>query len=94
MKTKEQLITELKAEYPTLNRGEDNETIPLTIDEYEATIEQWADSMIEVELNKAKIEAEKIAKKDAITKLTALGIDPKVLGLQLDNLDETANGVA
>lgn len=94
MKTKEQIITELKAEYPTLNRGEDNKIIPLTTNEYEATIEQWADSIIEIELNKAKMEAEKIAKMDVIKKLIALGINPKVLGLQLDNFDETTNGAA
>ncbi len=91
MKTKEQLITELKKEYPTLNRGEDADILALTPTEYEATISDWADAMLEHEAELAKIAAAKVAKIDAIGKLTALGIDPKVLGLQLDN--EITSGV-
>jgi hypothetical protein len=90
MKTKEQLITELKKEYPTLNRGEDAEIIALTPTEYEATISQWADAMLEHESELAKSAAAELAKIDAIAKLSALGIDPKVLGLQVDN--EITNG--
>lgn len=84
MKTKTELITELKAEYPSLNRGEDDQIIALTAAEYEETIAAWADSIIENELQLQKAIEARMAKKDAIEKLKALGIDPKVLGLEVD----------
>jgi hypothetical protein len=87
MKTKTELIAELKAEYPSLNRGEDDQVIALTSAEYEETISAWADSIIENELQIQKALEAQIAKKDAIAKLKALGIDPKVLGLEVDEAE-------
>jgi hypothetical protein len=55
MKTKEQLIAELKTEFPTLQTGNDqNGYVQLSADEYEATILEWAD----VRLAQAKAEAD------------------------------------
>ena len=84
MKTKVELIAELKAEYPTLNRGEDDQVIELSAAEYEATIASWADAIIDNELQIQKAIEAQNAKKEAIEKLKALGIDPKVFGLEVD----------
>ena len=84
MTTKTELIAKLKAEYPSLNRGEDDQVIPLTSAEYEETIAAWADSIIDNELQIQKALEAQVAKKEAIEKLKALGIDPKVFGLEVD----------
>jgi hypothetical protein len=55
MKTKEQLIAELKTEFPTLQTGNDQDGyVQLSADEYDATISEWAD----VRLAQAKAEAD------------------------------------
>jgi hypothetical protein len=36
-------IAELKAKYPTLTKGVNDEVIELSKDEYDATIEKWAE---------------------------------------------------
>lgn len=82
MTTKADKIAALKLEHPTLKSGGDDAGyVDLTPEEYEATIESWADSMLAKEAKLAEAEAQAQAKLDAIDKLTALGIDPKVLGL-------------
>jgi hypothetical protein len=82
MTTKTEKITALKIEYPTLKSGS-NETgyVELATEEYEATIEAWADSILDKEAKVAEAEALANAKTEAIEKLGALGIDPKALGL-------------
>jgi len=83
--TKQEMITELKKQYPTLKTGDDeNGYIVLTSEEYEETISKWADA--ELAKIAAETEAElKAAKKaEAEAKLAALGLDSddlKVLGL-------------
>lgn len=82
MTTKSDKIAALKTEYPTLKNGSDETGyVNLTAQEYEATIEQWADSILAAEAEAAEAEIAAKAKLDAIDKLTALGIDPKALGL-------------
>ena len=82
MTTKTEMIELLKAEYPTLKKGDDEQGYtPLDAKEYEAQIEQWADNRLAKEARVAEAEAIAEAKIDAIDKLTALGIDPKALGL-------------
>jgi hypothetical protein len=59
MKTKLEIITELKAEYPTLKTGDDERGYS-EIDsvEYEATIETWANNLYaEVLADEAKAKA-------------------------------------
>jgi hypothetical protein len=83
--TKNDKIVALKKEFPTIKIGSDETGYTqLDADEYEATIDQWAD----VELAKdAKAQAEKAAiaaKEAAKAKLEALGLtadDLKALGL-------------
>jgi hypothetical protein len=48
MKTKQEIITELKLEFPTLRIGDDdNGYTDLSAEEYEVTISQWADGRLE-----------------------------------------------
>ena len=79
---KETIIAELKTQYPTLRSGSDEAGYSeLSAKDYEATLEQWADSQIAEE---AKIEEQKLAKVSAEAKLAALGLTPddlKALGL-------------
>ena len=82
MTTKAEMIAAIKAENPTLRAGSDEDGyVDLTPAEYEATIEDWATSRLKKadELEQAKALAQ--SKLDAVDKLTALGIDPKALGL-------------
>ena len=82
MTTKSELIAAIKAENPTLRTGSDQDGYTdLTPAEYEATVEEWANSQLEQAAELAKAEALAAAKTEAIDKLTALGIDPKALGL-------------
>ena len=82
MTTKSELIAAIKAENPTLRTGSDEDGyVQLTAAEYEATVEQWATSRLEQAAELAEAEALATAKAEAIDKLTALGIDPKALGL-------------
>ena len=81
MITKEQLIAQYKAEYPTLTYGVNDEVFQMSVKEYEQTIEKWAN----FELAKIQEEADKAnAKAAAEAKLAALGLDAddlKALGL-------------
>jgi hypothetical protein len=82
MTTKADKIAALKLEHPTLKSGGDDAGyVDLTPEEYEATIEAWADSILDKEAKATEAEATAQAKLDAIDKLIALGIDPKALGL-------------
>ncbi len=82
MTTKSELIAAIKKENPTLRTGSDEDGyVQLTPAEYEATVEQWATSRLEQAAQLAEAEALATAKSEAVNKLTALGIDPKALGL-------------
>ena len=82
MTTKSDKIAALKLEHPTLKSGGDNAGyVDLTPEEYEATIEACADSILDKEAKAAEVEALANAKTEALEKLAALGIDPKALGL-------------
>lgn len=79
--TKNELIAQFKADYPTLTKGVNDEVITLGAEEYEATIAEWADNQIAEESAK---EATTIAKQSAEAKLSALGLtveDLKSIGL-------------
>jgi hypothetical protein len=85
MTTKAQMIAALKADYPTLRLGnEEDGYTELTDAQYQAQIAEWADARLAKE---AKIEEAKTlaaAKEAAQAKLEALGLttdDLKALGL-------------
>lgn len=80
--TKDDLIKQLKKDYPTLRQGNDEDGYQEIIgDEYDALIEFWADTQLKQEVENLKIETAKAA---AEAKLAALGLttdDLKALGL-------------
>lgn len=80
--TNNEIIEQLKAEYPTLRIGnEESGYTDLNTKDYEATIAQWAHNLIAAQ--SAETEA-KAAKATAQAKLAALGLtadDLKALGL-------------
>jgi hypothetical protein len=82
MTTLNEMIQTLKTEYPTLRIGdEDAGYTDLTPTEYEAQIADWAENRLAKEAKLAEAETAAQAKAEALDKLTALGIDPKALGL-------------
>lgn len=82
MTTKQEMIAILKSENPTLRVGNEADGYTnLSKTDYEATIQQWAENRLAKEASLAAEELAKQAKADAADKLTALGIDPKALGL-------------
>ena len=80
--TKQDKIAAFKAQYPTLRVGsEEAGYTELNAKDYEAKISEWADNELAAEAELAKAEELATAKAESIAKLTALGIDPKALGL-------------
>jgi hypothetical protein len=72
MTTKAEMIKQLKSEYPTLKSGDDERGYKdLSAADYEATISQWADSLV---ADNAKAEAEAKAAADKAALLVKLGI--------------------
>jgi hypothetical protein len=72
MTTKTELITELKSNYPTLRVGsEEDGYVELSTEEYNATIEKWADNKL-IELTETAAKENKEAAKAAL--LARLGI--------------------
>jgi hypothetical protein len=63
MKTKQEIIADLKLEFPTLRIGnDDNGYTDLSAEEYEATIAQWADAKLERLAREAEAQARAEAK--------------------------------
>ena len=82
MTTKEEMIAILKLENATLRVGNEADGYTdLSPTDYETTIAQWAENRLAKEASLVAEELAKQAKSDAAEKLTALGIDPKALGL-------------
>ena len=72
MTTKQEMINQLKLEFPTLRVGNDDDGyFNLSVEEYEATIAQWADAKLERLAREAEAEA-KATQKAAL--LERLGI--------------------
>ena len=82
MTTLQEMIEIIKEETPTLRVGDDEAGYTqLTPAEYEAKVAEWAANRLARKAKAAEAEAVETAKVDAAEKLTALGIDPKALGL-------------
>ncbi len=78
--TKQTIIAEIKAEFPTLTKSFDGADIELSAEEYEETIAAWADAKL-AEAQKAAAEAEKAAAKAAL--LEKLGLTQEEASLLL-----------
>lgn len=70
MKTKQEIIAELKLEFPTLRVGNDDDGyIDLSAEEYETTIAQWADGKLERLAKETEAIANSIAKAALLAQL-------------------------
>ena len=70
MTTKEEMISLLKTEFPTLRVGdEDNGYTELSVEDYEATIAEWADVRLTIEAKTLEAEAKATAKAALLEKL-------------------------
>ena len=74
-------IEALKLEYPTLTKGVNNEVFELTAEEYEATINRWAEYHL-TQLEEIAAENQKAAAKAAL--LAQLGITEEQAKLLLN----------
>ena len=80
MKTKQEVIAELKAEYPTLRTGSDEEGyVDLTPAEYEATIAEWADNLLADETKAAELAQAEADKAALLAKLGITADEAKLL---------------
>ena len=62
MTTKTEMIKQLKAEYPTLKNGDDERGYQdLSLADYEATIEKWADAKLKKENDAEQAATDKAA---------------------------------
>lgn len=78
--TRNEMISELKKEFPTLNRQENDEIIPLTVKEYEETIGRWADNRLK-QLENIAAENQSVIDREAL--LNRLGISADEAALLL-----------
>lgn len=71
--TKQELINQFKLDYPSLTKQVNEDIITLDQDEYEATIDAWADAKLAKEA--AKLQAEQ-ARQTKISAYEKLGLTP------------------
>ena len=70
MKTKDQITAELKAEYPTLKIGNDDEGYTeLNAKDYEAKISDWTEAVYAEEVANADSAAKAAKKQEVLAKL-------------------------
>lgn len=67
--TKQEIINKFKLDYPSLTKQIDNDVITLKQDEYEATIDAWADATIAKQLAELQAEQARQTKISAYEKL-------------------------
>ena len=80
MRTKQEIIAELKAEYPTLRTGSDEEGyVDLSAAEYEATIAEWADNLLADEAKAAELAQAEADKAALLAKLGITADEAKLL---------------
>jgi len=86
MTTLTEMIEVIRAENSNGLRigDEENGYTQLSAADYEAQIAQWAQGRLDKEAKLAEAESVAAVKLDAMDKLTALGIDPKALGLVIE----------
>jgi hypothetical protein len=78
--TKNQLITQLKKDFPTLREGsEEQGYIELSAEEYDARIEKWADNVLAKQAAEAAQVEAQIAKDALLEKLGITKEEAKLL---------------
>lgn len=82
MTTLNEMIAIIKAENPTIQVGDEEQGYTqLSQAEYDAQVADWAQGRLDKQVKLDEAESVVQAKVEAATKLIALGIDPKALGL-------------
>jgi len=80
MTTKKQMIDLLKAEFPTLQVGdEDNGYTELSAEDYEATISEWTDVRLAKETIALEAQAQAQAKAELLERLGITADEAKLL---------------
>ncbi|NDB62224.1 hypothetical protein EB001_27875 [bacterium] len=67
--TKTQIINKLKADYPTINKMINGESFVLSEQEYNQTLDEWANAIILKQQQIAEIEAKAEAKAELLERL-------------------------
>jgi hypothetical protein len=67
--TKNEMIIKLKKEFPKLTGQTNNEVFDLSAEEYEATIERWADNRLKAEAEETESQAKTIAKSELLNRI-------------------------
>jgi len=87
MKTKSQYIAQAKLENPKpLFMTSHGRQIELTDEEYETTMEAWAEMQIKQDVAKADLEQKLAFKESAKTKLAALGLTDSEINALIGNM--------
>lgn len=86
MKTLNEMIELIRSENPDgLRVGDDEQGYTMiSAEEYEATITDWANARLAKQAKAVETDAIIEAKKQAISKLIELGIDPKAFNLEAE----------
>ncbi len=80
MKNKQEIIKSLKLQFPTLRIGDDDKGYTeLSVEEYEATIAEWADAKLELEIKKSEAQAKAQAKAKLLERLGITEDEAKLL---------------
>ena len=77
--TKQTTIAQLKLDYPTLTKQINDQVITLDTDEYETTIDAWADAMLAKAAQLAEAEAKAQAKAELLERLGITADEAKLL---------------
>ena len=77
--TKQEIIAQLKVDNPTLIKQVHDEVIELDANEYEATIDAWADAKLAKVAQKAETEAKAQAKVELLERLGITADEAKLL---------------
>ncbi len=67
--TKQEIIDKFKLDYPSLTKQVNNDVVTLDQDEYEATIDAWADATLIKEAAELQVEQTRATKISAYEKL-------------------------
>ncbi len=77
--TKTQIINKLKADYPTINKMINGESFVLSEEEYNQTLDEWANAIILKQQQIAEIDAKVKAKADLLDRLGITEDEAKLL---------------
>lgn len=72
-------IQQLKKEYPMITKQVNSEIIQIDVDEYEATLDSWADALVVKEAKQAELDDKIFAKTELLDRLGITKDEAKLL---------------